>query len=165
MRMYPSNVGNRFTENGSICVFSISSGCISTLTTIALSPSGDCLNIAGLVSLATLSSTSSIIPPIDSWLTGLCEETSPSKCSDSTLRDLGTQITNSCGSDLTNLGLPSSTVSQLPDLLPKYYPVGVEALCSREYVSFNHSTFDFSFYLDFSLSFVRSAPRSQTRSA
>ena len=114
--------------------FSISSGCISTLTSLALTPAGDCLNIAGLISLATLSSSSSIVPSIDTWVTGLCAITSPSKCTNSTLLALGTNITDSCGSDITNAGIPSDIVNQLPELLQQYYAVGIEAFCTREYV-------------------------------
>lgn len=111
---------------------SISSQCTSALTSLALGSGGDCINIAGLVPLATLSSTESVIPSVDSWLTGLCSSVSTTTCTNSTLEALGTNITTACGSNLESAGLSSSIVQQIPQLLQDYYGLGSEALCTRD---------------------------------
>lgn len=107
----------------------LSSGCQSELTSLALSSQADCLNFAGLVPLATLSSSASIVPAIESYLTGLCSN-GPS-CTSDTVTSIATNLTKACSSDLEGLGLGSGTVAQLPALIEQYYSVAVNAVCLR----------------------------------
>lgn len=111
---------------------SLSSSCKGALSSIALSSEANCLNVGGLVGLATLSSSESIVPPIESWLKGLCNIEATNPCSDATLQSLASNITTACGSDLTSAGISASIVSQIPSLITQYYGVASQAVCTRE---------------------------------
>jgi len=103
---------------GLISAQSISSTCKSAIANIAASPDAACLNPSALVSLA-LVGNSSIIAPVDNWLTGLC---ALGPCSNSSLSAIVTNITSGCGTDLSDAGLSSVSASDLTTLVEKLYP-------------------------------------------
>ncbi|KAF8298285.1 hypothetical protein DL93DRAFT_2091279 [Clavulina sp. PMI_390] len=115
---------------------SISSNCSSTITSLALSNEGDCLHIDGILQFAGLSSTASVIPPVDQFLTGFCSNftgiTTNGECTTSSLTTLGNTLVSACGSDLTAAGIPGSIVNEFPSLLVQYYDVAGKAICTRD---------------------------------
>jgi hypothetical protein len=115
---------------------SISSSCIARIGSLALSPPGTaCFNGAGLIPFATLSPSASLIPPINTWLTGLCADAgnnaTANQCNATTIGALVTNITSACEADLKNLGLSASTLEELPGLFEAFYKVGLQAACTK----------------------------------
>lgn len=108
---------------------SISSQCQSTLASLALSSEASCLNAAGLVSFATLGSNSSIVPPVNSWLTGLCSKPA---CTNATLASVVTNVTSGCSSDLSSLNLSTSDVNDLISAVQTAYPTVRQIACLED---------------------------------
>jgi len=102
---------------------SISSQCLSTLTSIATSSDAQCLNAAGLVPIFLNASADTVVPSINTWLTGMC---SRSACSNQTLATLVTNVTNGCSSDLSPLGLD---VQDITTTVQRFYPTVRQILC------------------------------------
>jgi len=110
-------------------VSAISKSCSEALGKIAVTDAGQCLNLKGLIPLATLNPNASLVTPIDGWLQGLCYN-GPS-CSNDTLSKLGTSLNSSCGQDIEAAGVPKIIVQNLPELIVQYYPPIIDALCVR----------------------------------
>lgn len=108
---------------------SLSSGCKSTLTSIAASSDASCINVAGLIPLATASNATSIVGPINSWLAGIC---STSACSNQTLSDLVTKIASGCSTDLQGLGIDSSNAQEIVPYVQEAYPVVRQIVCLQD---------------------------------
>ncbi|KAI6157531.1 hypothetical protein BKA82DRAFT_4058114 [Pisolithus tinctorius] len=108
---------------------SISSQCSSTLVTIAGSPDSACLNPSGIVQIALTNSNSSIIPAVDSWLTGLC---ALGPCSNSSLQAVATNLTAGCSSELASLGLTPNGSTNLTVYLEEAYPTLRQVLCLKD---------------------------------
>ncbi|EIW82616.1 hypothetical protein CONPUDRAFT_120715 [Coniophora puteana RWD-64-598 SS2] len=109
---------------------SLSSQCQSTLASIATSSEGSCLNLAGLIPLATANSSStSVISPINSWLSGVC---SVGACSNQTLSDVVTNVTSGCSSDLQGLGISSSNAQEIIPYVQEAYPVVRQIACLQD---------------------------------
>ncbi|KAI0029660.1 hypothetical protein K488DRAFT_72805 [Vararia minispora EC-137] len=112
----------------------LSSSCQSTLGSIATGPDGTCLNAAGLVTFATVNSNSSLITPLNSWLTGMCSQ---SQCSNQTLANIVSNITSGCSSDLSSLGFSSSSTSTVVSDVQQFYPTVREIVCLKNTTSNN----------------------------
>ncbi|KAI0287162.1 hypothetical protein BC826DRAFT_71331 [Russula brevipes] len=109
---------------GIVPVFAhISSQCLSTLTSIATSSDAQCLNAAGLVPIFLNGSADTVVPSINTWLTGMCSQTA---CSNQTLATLVTNVTNGCSSDLSPLGLD---VQDVTTSVQRFYPTVRQILC------------------------------------
>ncbi|KAI6135696.1 hypothetical protein EDD17DRAFT_1748597 [Pisolithus thermaeus] len=98
---------------------SISSQCSSTLVSVAGSPDSSCLNPNGIVQIVLTSSNSSVIPAVNSWLTGLC---ALGPCSNSSLEAVFTNLTSGCSSELASLGLTTNGSTNLTTYLVEAYP-------------------------------------------
>ncbi|KZV69901.1 hypothetical protein PENSPDRAFT_607939 [Peniophora sp. CONT] len=113
----------------------ISSGCQSALAGVAASPEAECLNAAGLVaSFATVNGDTSLISPLDKWLTGLCSQDA---CTNSTLSSIITNVTNGCSSDLSSLGFSSDDTSTVISAVQAYYPTARSLVCLQNSTSHN----------------------------
>lgn len=108
---------------------SISSQCSSTLVSVAGSPDSSCLNPNGIVQIALTSSNSSVIPAVDSWLTGLC---ALGPCSNSSLDAVFTNITGGCSSELASLGLNTNGSTNLTLYLEEAYPTLRQVWCLKD---------------------------------
>ncbi|KAH7888405.1 hypothetical protein F5I97DRAFT_692976 [Phlebopus sp. FC_14] len=108
---------------------SISSQCTSALASVAGSPDAACLNPSALVSLALSNSGSSVIPTIDTWLTGLCA-TGP--CSNATLQAVVSNVTNGCSTELQSLGLGTSDSQSLTSIVESVYPTARQVVCLKD---------------------------------
>ncbi|EJF57611.1 hypothetical protein DICSQDRAFT_91869 [Dichomitus squalens LYAD-421 SS1] len=106
---------------------SISSQCQATLAGIVSSSDASCLNAQNLVGLVLSSgSNASIVPTLNTWLTGLCAKPA---CSNDTLSTIVQNVTSGCQSDLNSLGLSGIDASQLSALVQTAYPTVRSALC------------------------------------
>ncbi|KAI5123910.1 hypothetical protein M0805_005726 [Coniferiporia weirii] len=114
---------------GGAQAISLSSQCQSTLTNIALSSEASCLNVAGLAPLLTASANSSLVAPINTWLSGACAQ---SPCSNQTLSDIVTNITSGCSSDLSSIGFSNSSDSSLISAVQQAYPTVRDIACLKE---------------------------------
>ncbi|KIJ67652.1 hypothetical protein HYDPIDRAFT_38135 [Hydnomerulius pinastri MD-312] len=107
----------------------ISSQCTSALTSVAGSPDATCLNPSALVSLAVSSSSSSIIPTVNSWLTGLC---AAGPCSNATLQAVVTNVTTGCSAELQSLGLATTDPTALVTAVETAYPTVRQVVCLKD---------------------------------
>ncbi|KAI9066570.1 hypothetical protein FKP32DRAFT_1621942 [Trametes sanguinea] len=108
---------------------SISSQCQSTLASIVGSSDASCLNAQSLVGLVVSSSTSSnssVVPTINSWLTGLCSRPA---CTNSTLASVVQNVTSGCSSELSALGLSNVNADELTTLVQTAYPTVRQVAC------------------------------------
>lgn len=124
---------SRYPSNARFLLYSgpdISAQCQSTLLNISSSSEGQCLNTAGLVSVFVTSSNTSVIGPVQNWLTGLCSQ---GPCTNQTLATLVSDITQGCSSELSSLGITGNS-SSITASVQKYYPVVREIVCLKEYV-------------------------------
>jgi len=107
---------------------SVSSQCQSSLAGIASSSDAQCINAAGLVPIFLGDSNASVVPPLNTWLTGFC---SKDACSNQTLAALVTNLTNGCSSDLSTLGLANSNTN-LTSTVQQFYPTVRQILCLQD---------------------------------
>ncbi|KAL5524001.1 hypothetical protein ACEPAG_8174 [Sanghuangporus baumii] len=106
----------------------LSSQCQSTLLTAASSSEASCLNVVGLASILTTPANSSLVQPINSWLSGACAQT---PCSNQSLSDIVANITNGCSSDLSSLGL-SGDSTNIASIVQQAYPTVRDVLCLKQ---------------------------------
>ncbi|KAG0704515.1 hypothetical protein DFH29DRAFT_911661 [Suillus ampliporus] len=109
---------------------SLSSQCQSTLLNISASSSAACLNPSGLISLAiTNSSSTSIIPGVNTWLSGMCSQ---SACSNSTLQTVVTDLISGCSTELSSLGLTTTDPTALVSSIEAAYPTIRQVMCLKD---------------------------------
>lgn len=109
--------------------FNISNECQSTLTTLATSSDGACLNLAGLLPLALAGSNTSLVDPINTWLGGLC---SVDACNNDTLSTIVTNITQGCATDLQPLGFDPSAGPSVVSDVQQWYPTVRQVACLKD---------------------------------
>jgi len=108
----------------------LSTQCESGLAAIAGSSEASCLNLNALVSLAlSNSSSTSVIPTVNTWLTGLC---STGACSNQTLSDVVTNITTSCATELQSIGASTSNTAALITAVQEAYPTVRQIACLKD---------------------------------
>jgi hypothetical protein len=108
---------------------SISSQCTTALASVAASPDALCLNPSALVQLVISNSSSSVIPTIDNWLTGLCAQ---GQCSNTTLEAAVTNVTTGCSTELQSLGLTTTDPAALVSGVQEVYPTLRQAVCLKD---------------------------------
>ncbi|KAI1796355.1 hypothetical protein LXA43DRAFT_615686 [Ganoderma leucocontextum] len=105
---------------------SISSQCQSTLASILTSSDASCLNAQSLLGLAAASGNTSVVPTINTWLTGLCAKPA---CTNQTISALVQNVTSGCQSELSSLGLSGIDASELTALVESAYPTVRKVAC------------------------------------
>ncbi|KAI0940592.1 hypothetical protein AcW1_003748 [Taiwanofungus camphoratus] len=105
---------------------SLSSQCQATLAQLVTSPETKCLNAQSLVGIVVSGSNTSVISPVNSWLTGLCAQPA---CTNETLAAVVGNITNGCSSDLQSYGFSSGNSSELTSLVQTAYPTARQVAC------------------------------------
>jgi len=119
-----------FAGAGLAVAQSLSSQCSSALLAIAGSPQATCLDLALLAPLAVSNTTStSVIPTINSWLTGVCGQPA---CTNDTLQAVVTNITSGCSSDLASLGLTTNDTSSVIATVQAAYPTVRQVACLKD---------------------------------
>lgn len=113
----------------------ISQGCQSTLAGLAVSSDAQCINASGLVTaFATLDANTSIVGPVNNWLSGACSQ---QPCSNQTLSSLISNITAGCANDLSALGFSSSDTQTVISEVQQFYPTVREVVCLKNSTSNN----------------------------
>ncbi|KDR75769.1 hypothetical protein GALMADRAFT_248455 [Galerina marginata CBS 339.88] len=109
---------------------SLTSSCTTALTGIATNPdAAACLSPGSLISLAAGGANSSIITPINSWLTSLCS--SPA-CSNDTIAAVVQNVTTGCATDLSGLGFNPSLTPSITSIIQQYYPTVRQVVCLKD---------------------------------
>lgn len=106
----------------------VSPECQSTVIAVAATPQAACLNPSDLLDVFVEGATSSIIPPTDTWLTGLCAR---GPCSNDDLAFVFTNITTGCATDLAPY-LNGTTPEDVVAFVQKVYPTWRRAVCLAE---------------------------------
>ncbi|THH26917.1 hypothetical protein EUX98_g7270 [Antrodiella citrinella] len=97
----------------------LSSSCQSTLTSIVISPSSTCLNAQALLGVVTTAANSSLVGPINNWLTGMCAQPA---CSNDTLTTIVHNVTSGCSSDLQSIGAGALNITDAVSIVLSAYP-------------------------------------------
>ncbi|KAF7983310.1 hypothetical protein HWV62_22990 [Athelia sp. TMB] len=109
---------------------SLSSNCTTTLENILASPDAACLNPSGLVAaVAGANANTSVITPLNSWLTGLCAQPA---CSNSTLSAVVANVTSGCSAELATAGLNNIDAGTLTTYVQEFYPAVRQAVCLKD---------------------------------
>jgi len=109
---------------------SLSTPCTQALANIASnSDASACLSPSSLIPIVAGGTNTSIIQPIDSWLSTLC---SAAPCSNATLASIVQNVTTGCASDLTAAGLASSDDSAISSAIQLYYPTFRKIVCLKD---------------------------------
>lgn len=111
---------------------SISAGCQTALTNVLAANDTSCLNPSGLVSVVAAvsnSSSTSLVGPLNTWLTGLCSQP---LCSNATLSALVTNVTSGCSNELEEVGLGISDPATFTALVEQFYPAVRQAFCLKD---------------------------------
>ncbi|PIL34109.1 hypothetical protein GSI_03820 [Ganoderma sinense ZZ0214-1] len=104
----------------------ISSQCQSSLASLLTSSDATCLNAQALLGLATTTNNASVVPTLNTWLTGLCAKPA---CSNQTLSAVVSNLTSGCSTELSSLGLGSIDASELTALVETAYPTVRKVAC------------------------------------
>lgn len=116
----------------------ISNQCQSTLAGVATSSDGSCLNAAGLVPLALTGNSTSLVTPINTWLTGFCSQ---SACTNQSLANVVKTVISGCSSDLASLGFNNDSTDSVVTEVQTYYPTVRQIACLKECVSFHYNCY------------------------
>ncbi|PCH43908.1 hypothetical protein WOLCODRAFT_26285 [Wolfiporia cocos MD-104 SS10] len=109
----------------SASAISLSSKCQTTLAGLVVSSEASCLNAGSLVGLVVAGKNTSLVSPINTWLTGLC---SRGACTNETLANVVSNVTAGCQSDLEEYNI-TATSAQLTALAQEYYPTARKVAC------------------------------------
>jgi len=88
-----------------------------------------CLNVIDAVNIVTLTANNSVIPPINTWLQGLC---AAAPCDNSTLSTVAQNISTNCQSDLQKIGISASTAQTIAADFVQFYPTIRKIACLKE---------------------------------
>ncbi len=110
--------------------YSISQQCLTALGQVAANADAStCLNIPALAQIISTPSTSSIVQPYNTWLSGLCGRPI---CSDATLTSIANIVGPACPTELQALGF---TPTNFATEFKAFYPVFRKIICLKQSVS------------------------------
>jgi hypothetical protein len=106
----------------------LSAQCTAALTNILASPDAACLNPNGLLGIALTPQDMSIIPNVNSWLTGFCAVPA---CTNASISNILTAVASGCATDLAAAGvqLDSVTLNEIITDVQGAFPAVREILC------------------------------------
>jgi len=104
----------------------ISSQCGDAIISAFSSPDATCLNQPGLAGIAAVEPTASVVPAVDSWLTGLC---ALAPCTNESLANIATTIATGCVTELTSLNVTSDQFVLAVQIL---YPSARQIACLKD---------------------------------
>lgn len=125
-----SSSGNLALTLGQAILSELSASCQQTVVSL-LSPNstlGSCIH-TDLI-LGIVSSNSSIVPPLDSYLSTICAST---PCDPYVLANVSAQVSTGCAADLMAAGISNSTVQAVF----ANYPLAREIACLKTVMPFN----------------------------
>jgi len=105
----------------------ISSTCSGTLLAASNDPDAvTCLNIGGILAIATTPAGTSLLPKIDSWVTGLCGAPA---CQQATLTSFAANVTANCATEIQSFG---GGGLDLNTYLVQFYPTARRIACLKD---------------------------------
>jgi len=107
----------------------ISSQCMTGLAQIATNSTSACLSPSSLLSFATVSANTSVIDPINTWLSNVC---SIPACSNSTIAAVVTNLTTACSAELSAFGFTSNDTATLISTVQEAYPTVRDVACLKD---------------------------------
>lgn len=110
----------------------LSTQCQAALATIVGNSDASCLNAQALIGLVVSTSSTtntSIIPTVNTWLTGMCSRPA---CTNATLATVVSSVTSGCSTELGQLGLSDVDSSSLTALVQSAYPTVRQVACLGE---------------------------------
>ncbi|KAF9024844.1 hypothetical protein BDZ89DRAFT_954353, partial [Hymenopellis radicata] len=108
----------------------LSSSCTTALGAVTANADANaCLSPSSLISLAVGSANTSIIDPINTWVTNVCTR---GACSNDTLAAIVTNITAGCSSELGTFGFDSSQTSTIISTVQEAYPTVRKVVCLKD---------------------------------
>ncbi|KAF5370757.1 hypothetical protein D9758_001968 [Tetrapyrgos nigripes] len=108
----------------------LSEQCSSTLIQATTnSDVASCLSLGTLLPLATGSSNTSVVDPINNWLNSVC---SAPVCTNETIAAFVNNVTAGCSSDLAALGVSSSDASSIIPTIQSAYPAVRQVACLQD---------------------------------
>ncbi|KAJ7594410.1 hypothetical protein C8J56DRAFT_436732 [Mycena floridula] len=106
---------------------SLSSTCTSALASVAGNADASaCIAPSALISLVVNGEDTSIVTPVNTWLTDMCSAPS---CSNDTLSAIVANVTTGCGTELAALGYSTSQSSDILATIQAAYPTVRNVLC------------------------------------
>lgn len=111
---------------------SLSTQCQAALATIVGNSDASCLNAQALIGLVVSTSSTtntSIVPTVNTWLTGMCSRPA---CTNATLATVVSSVTAGCPTELGELGLSDVDSSSLTALVQSAYPTVRQVACLGE---------------------------------
>ncbi|PPQ65669.1 hypothetical protein CVT26_000301 [Gymnopilus dilepis] len=109
---------------------SLSTQCTNALTGIATNPdAAACLAPGSLVQIIAGGANTSIVGPINTWLTNVC---SAPACSNDTISAVVQNVTTGCSNELSGLGLSSDMIPSITSLIQQYYPTARQVICLKQ---------------------------------
>lgn len=113
----------------------LSTQCTNALTGIATNPdAAACLAPGSLVQIIAGGANTSIVGPINTWLTNVC---SAPACSNDTISAVVQNVTTGCSNELSGLGLSSDMIPSITSLIQQYYPTARQVICLKQCVLFS----------------------------
>lgn len=108
---------------------SLSTQCQATLASLVVSSENACLNPTDLVGIVTAGSNTSLIQPINNWLSGMCSQP---QCTNQTLSDIVSNVTSGCSSDLQSLGAGNVNAEEITNIVQLAYPTVRKIACLKD---------------------------------
>lgn len=114
---------------------SLSSQCQQTLASVVTSSEAKCLDAQALIGLVVAGTNSSVVGPLNNWLTGMCAAPA---CTNATLASVVGNVTAGCASDLAAYVIASGDASELTSIVQTAYPTARKAACLSDTAN-NHT--------------------------
>jgi len=104
----------------------ISAQCKASIAGALASQDAACLNPTGLVAIFATSSNTSIVPAVDSWITGMC---GLRPCTNQSLANVVSTAASGCQTELTNANI---TTERLTKAVQTVYPTVRQVACLKD---------------------------------
>jgi hypothetical protein len=106
----------------------LSAQCTAALTTLLASPDAACINPTGILAIGLTPQDMSIIPNVNSWLTGFCGVPA---CTNASISNILTTAASGCATDLAAAGvqLDSDTLNKVITDVQGAFPTVREIIC------------------------------------
>jgi hypothetical protein len=103
---------------------------IAAVNNAQLSP---CLNILGAIAVATTATNTSLITPLNNWVTGFC---AANPCDPVLLNQASSNITTGCAPDIQSVGVNAAGVATLLKTIVGQYDTVRSVACLQKCVFF-----------------------------
>ncbi|KAF8161210.1 hypothetical protein B0H34DRAFT_796032 [Crassisporium funariophilum] len=109
---------------------SLSAQCTAALSNVATNPdAAQCLSTSALVPIIAGGASTSIVAPINNWLTSLCGAPA---CSNATIAAVTKNVTEGCSTELSITGFTADLLPSITALVQQYYPTVRKVVCLKD---------------------------------